>query len=343
MLKPPVLHPGDRIAAVSLSWGGPSVFPHRYQAGKRQLEEALGVKVVEARHTMADQAWLASHPEARASDLMEAFADSSIRGIVSTIGGDDSIRLLPFLDLARIRDNPKVLLGYSDTTVTHFACFKAGLVTFYGPAIMAGFGENGGLFPYMTSSVRQTLFSTEPAGRILPNTDGWTCEHLDWVEPGLQSQKRRLHRCSGWRWLQGTGTCRGRLIGGCLEVVDCLRGSPVWPDLSVWQESILFLELSEEAVPPSAVVRILRSIGGTGALEATRGILFGRPYGEEKNFGDYDAALLQVCRELGLQSLPLVTQMDFGHTDPMFTIPYGIEAELDCDRQELRYIDAGVR
>jgi hypothetical protein len=78
-------------------------------------------------------------------------------------------------------------------------------------------------------------------------------------------------------------------------------------------------------------------------LAPGRGIIFGRPYAEEKTFADYDAALLQVCREFGLESLPLVTQLDFGHTDPLFTIPYGIEAELDCDRQELRYIDSCVR
>jgi muramoyltetrapeptide carboxypeptidase LdcA involved in peptidoglycan recycling len=306
------------------------------------MEESLGVRVVEGRYTMADATWLTSHPEARASDLMEAFADPDIRGIVSTIGGDDSIRLLPFLDLAVIRDNPKVFLGYSDSTVTHFACFKAGLVSFYGPSIMAGFGENGGLFSYMASSVRRILFSREPVGQIVPNVDGWTYERLDWIQPELQSQRRRLHSCSGWRWLQGTGIHRGRLMGGCLEVVDWLRGSPVWPDLSVWRESILFLELSEEAISPSAVVRILRSIAATGALQAVRGILFGRPYGEESSFSPYDTALLHVCRELGLESLPLVTQMDFGHTDPMFVVPYGIEAAIDCDRQQLHYIDAAV-
>ena len=343
MLKPPALCPGDRIAAVSLSWGGPSVFPHRYEAGKRQLEAAFGVKVVEVRHALADDAWLASHPEARARDLMEAFADPSIRAIVSTIGGDDSIRLLPFLDLAVIRDNPKIFLGYSDSTVTHLACFKAGLVTFYGPAIMAGFGENGGLFAYMESSIRRMLFVAEPAGLIPPNTDGWTCERLDWAVPELQTQKRRLCPSSGWRWLQGKGLARGRLIGGCLEVLDWLRGSSVWPGMSVWRESILFLELSEEAIPPSAVIRILRSIAATGALQATRAILFGRPYGEPKTFEEYDSALLQVCHELGLRDLPIVTQMDFGHTDPMFTLPYGIEVELDCDRKELRYLEAAVR
>jgi muramoyltetrapeptide carboxypeptidase LdcA involved in peptidoglycan recycling len=86
------------------------------------------------------------------------------------------------LDLALIRDNPKVFLGYSDTTVTHFACFKAGLVTFDGPAITAGFGENGGLFQYMTFSIHRILFSTEPAGRFFPNADGWTRERLDWAD-----------------------------------------------------------------------------------------------------------------------------------------------------------------
>jgi muramoyltetrapeptide carboxypeptidase LdcA involved in peptidoglycan recycling len=343
MIKPPVLRHGDRIAALSLSWGGPSIFPDRYKAGKRQMEQCLGVKLVEGRHTMADATWLAAHPEARASDLMEAFADPSIRGIVSTIGGDDSIRLLPFLDLALIRDNPKPFLGYSDSTVIHFACFKAGLVSFYGPSIMAGFAENGGLFPYMVSSVRQNLFCTEAAGQIAPNTDGWTCERLEWADPELQTQSRKLYPCSGWRWLQGTGIHRGRLMGGCVEVVDWLRGSPVWPDLAVWRESVLFLELSEEAIAPSTLVRILRSIAATGALQAVRGILFGRPYGEESSFGAYDMALREVCRELGLESLPVVTQMDFGHTDPMFVIPYGVEAEIDCDRQQFRYTDAAVR
>ena len=343
MLKPSALRRGDLVASVSLSWGGPSVFPHRSEAGKHQLEQTFGVKVVESRHALADHEWLASHPEARASDLMEVFADPSIKGIVSTIGGDDSIRILPFLDLSVIRENPKVFLGYSDTTVSHFACLKAGVVSFYGPAVMAGFGENGGLFPYMISSIRRNFCSTEPIGLIMPNADGWTCERLDWAEPGLQTQPRRLNHCSGWHWLKGNGIRRGKLIGGCLEVIDWLRGSPVWPNLSVWQESILFVEISEEAIPPIAVVRIFRSIAATGALEATRAILFGRPYGDEKTFAAYDDALLQVCREFGLESLPLVTRMDFGHTDPMFTIPYGVEAELNCDRRELRIIDSAVR
>ena len=132
-----------------MSWGGPGAFPHRYQAGKEQFVQEFGVEVVETPHALKDPAWLARHPEARALDLMEAFADPSIRGIISTIGGDESIRLLPHIRPDVIIANPKVFLGYSDTTVSHLVCLRAGLVSFYGPAFMSGFAENGGMFPFM--------------------------------------------------------------------------------------------------------------------------------------------------------------------------------------------------
>jgi len=91
-----------------------------------------------------------------------------------------------------------------------------------------------------------------------------------------------------------------------------------------------------------AVVRTLRALAATGALLEARGILMGRPYGDETKFEEYDAALLQVIGELRLDSLPLVTQMDFGHTDPKFVVPYGIEVEIDCDRQQIRLLESAT-
>lgn len=108
MIKPPKLLPGDTVAAISLSWGGAGVFPHRYEAGKQQLQETFQLRVIETRHALRDAAWLAQHPEARAADLMEAFANPDIKGIISIIGGDDSIRMLPHIDFRVIRDNPNV-------------------------------------------------------------------------------------------------------------------------------------------------------------------------------------------------------------------------------------------
>jgi len=341
MIRPRALRRGDRIAAISLSAGWPNVFYEAYCDGKRQLEEAFGVQVIESRHALADPDWLAAHPEARAADLLEVLKDRSIHGVVSTIGGDDSIRILPFLDLSVIRENPKIFIGYSDTTVTHFAFLKAGVTSFYGPSIMAGFDENGGLLPFMADSVRQVLFgSSITEAPIAPNQDGWTCASFAWGDEKRNANSRPLQPCSGWRWLQGVGCHRGRLLGGCLDVIDWLRGAPIWPDQSVWRDSIVFLEISEDAPSPSAVVRMLRALGATGALREARGILFGRPCGEEAMFEKYDGAVLQVLAELRLGSLPLVTRMDFGHTDPKFIVPYGVEAEINCDAQHIRLLES---
>jgi muramoyltetrapeptide carboxypeptidase LdcA involved in peptidoglycan recycling len=343
--KPYKLNLGDKVATVSLSWGGPSVFLHRYQAGVRQLEVEFGLEVVEMPHTLKDAGWLARNPEARAADLMQAFSDSTIKGIMATIGGDDSIRLLPYIDLNVIRNNPKVFMGYSDTTVSHMMCLKAGLVSFYGPAIMAGFAENGGLFPYMTKSVRRTLFQVDPIGVIEPNSDGWTVERLEWGELANQEKKRAINPCTGWKYLQGKGVHQGHLLGGCIEVIDWLRGTELWPNLEGWQDAILFLETSEEAPPPAIVKYILRTFATLGILKRLSGILFGRPGGEIplEQLDEYDQVILQVIREEeGLEDLPVITNMDFGHTDPMFVLPYGLVAKIDCEKKQFSILENAV-
>ncbi len=345
MIKPRKLQPGDTVAVVSLSWGGPGAFLHRYQTGKEQLEAEFGLKVVEMPHALADPGWVARNPRARADDLMAAFADPSIRAILSSIGGEDSIRTLPYIDLDVMRANPKIFMGYSDTTITHFACFKASLISFYGPSIMAGFAENGGMFPYMVDSLRRTLFSSEPIAVIQPNQAGWTVEHLAWGDPANQSRKRALQPSTGWRWLQGSGVKRGHLIGGCVEVLDWLRGTDYWPTLEQWRNAILFLETSEDAPTPAMLRYFLRTYAALGVLPLLAGILFARPGGQidPTKFGEYDQALLQVLvEENGLSELPILTNMDFGHTDPMFVLPLGVMGEIDCVKREFRVVESGV-
>ena len=343
MIKPQKLSPGDKIATVSLSWGGPAVFPHRYQVGVQQLKDKFGLQVVEMPHTLKDADWLSRNPRARADDFMQAFFDSSIKGIFATIGGDDSIRLLPFIDLNMIKDNPKVFLGYSDTTISHLVCYKAGLTSFYGPSIMLEFAENGGIFPYVVQSLRKTLFSSNVIGEVNPEIDGWTAERLDWADPGNQQVKRTLNPSTGWRFLQGHGVHRGHLIGGCLEVLDWTRGTAIFPEN--WQDAILFLETSEEAPPPETVKRILRVFASLRILSKLSGILFGRPGGEVpvEKFKEYDKAILQVVnQEEGLTDLPIITQMDFGHTSPIFVLPYGMQAEIDVDSKRFSILENAV-
>ena len=344
MIKPSKLNPGDKIATVSLSWGGPSIFSQRYQVGVRQLQKEFDLQVAEMPNTLKPANWLYQNPKARADDLMQAFADPSIKGIFSTIGGDDSIRLLPYIDFNTIRNNPKVLMGYSDTTISHLMCYKAGLVSFYGPTIMVEFAENGGIFPYVRNSLRQMVFSSKEIGEIKPCTEGWTVEMLDWGKPENQEQKRKMNPSTGWKYLQGRGIHRGHLIGGCIEVFDWTRGTELFPEN--WRNAILFLETSEDAPPPSYVRYFLRVLSAMGILNQLSGILFGRPGGNQvplEDFEKYDQAILDVVKnENGLDDLPIITHMDFGHTSPIITLPYGLQAEIDCDNQRISIIENAV-
>lgn len=345
LVQPRRLVPGDRIAAVSPSWGGPGAFPERYQAGKQALEAAFGVTVVEMAHTLAPPDWVAANPQARAADLMAAFADRSIAGIIASIGGEDSIRLLPYLDLTVIAQNPKVFLGFSDTTSLHLACYAAGLASFYGPSIMAGFAENAGMHDYTADGVKRALFSADPMGPIAINTVGWTAERLDWSNPALQSQRRRLQPAGSPRLLQGKNSVTGHLLGGCAEVLEMAKGTQWWPPLSEWQGAILFLETSEDSPPPGFLRYWLRNYAAQGILGALSGILLARPdpKGDETYQAKLEEALLSVLAETGLPDLPVLSGLDFGHTQPMLTLPYGATAQIDCASATLTILDAGVR
>lgn len=331
LIKPNKLNPGDTIAVVSPSWGGPGTYPERYQVGKQQLVKEFGLNVVEMPYALKSAEWLHANPEARADDLMKAFSDPDISGIIASIGGDDSIRLLPFLDLDVIRDNPKVFMGYSDTTILHFGCLKAGVSSFYGPSIMAGFAENGGIFPYMKDAILKTIFSNTAAGDI-EQANAWTVEHLAWSNPENQLRKRKLEKPLPRHCLQGQGLVKGSLIGGCIDVFPMLLGTDLWPELEVFNGAVLFIETSEEAPREDVVKRIMRNLGVQGILKRLNGILIGRPGGGVEDLQQYDKAITAVVSgEFGLTDLAIISQMDFGHTDPMCVLPYGVQVEIDCE------------
>ena len=148
MIKPKKLEKGDTIAIVSLSSGmaGDKQFKHRYELGKRRIEE-LGLNVVTMQNALKGSKFLYNHPEARAKDFMDAIKDRNIKAIISNIGGDDTIRILPYIDFKSIKQNPKIFLGYSDSTVNHFMMYKAGVSSYYGPAVMSEFAENKKMHP----------------------------------------------------------------------------------------------------------------------------------------------------------------------------------------------------
>ncbi len=339
--KPNKLQRGDRIATVSPSWGGAGdpQLRWRYEQGVQRLEEVFGLEVVPMPNSLKGGDYLYDHPEARAEDLMAAFRDDSIKGIIANIGGEDSIRLLPYMNFDVIRDNPKVFMGYSDVTVSHMFCHKAGLSSMYGPAILTDFAENVEMDPYTVEMVNRTLFSDEPVG-VIQAADQWTSERLEWIEEN-KAKRRNMQNNSGVELLQGSGTVQGRLIGGCMEVLEFVKGTELWPDMEYWKNSILFFETSEEKPQPDHIRYWLRNYAAQGILQQANGIIFGKPQ-DEKYYEEYKEEIRKVMKEYNLEELPILYNLNFGHTEPKFILPYGVLAEIDCTQRAFTILESAV-
>ena len=138
-----------------------------------------------------------------AEDLMAAFADPTIKGIISTIGGDDSIGCCHTWTFLMSFEPTQDLCGVFRHHDQPFGLLQSRVSHVLWPGNHGWFAENGGMFSYMVESVRKTLFSSEPIGVIAPNPDGWTVEMLDWADPANQTRRRQLNPSTGWRFLQG--------------------------------------------------------------------------------------------------------------------------------------------
>lgn len=339
--KPNKLKQGDKIALVSLSWGGAGDIDiqWRYKQGKERLEQVFGLEVIEMKHTLAGTEYIYNHPQKRAEDLMNAFRDNSIKGIIACIGGIESIRMLPYIDFEAIGKNPKVFMGYSDTTTTHLFCYKAGISSIYGPTLLVDFAENVSMSQYTVEHIKKTLFKSEVIGKIEPALE-WTSEYLPWEEKNKLIQ-RKYKANQGYELLQGNGTVRGNLIGGCFEVFDMLRGTEVFPKVEDFDDAILFFETSEEKPPAWFIECGLRNYGITGILGRIKGIIWGKPQDEE-HYEEYKKVIRKVMKEFGKEDLPILCNMNFGHTEPKICLPFGALAEIDCSKTSFSILESAV-
>ncbi len=342
-VKPGRLNSGDTVAILSPSWGGPGAFPAAYDLGVRNLEETLGVRVKEYSTTRADPSYIYAHPQERAEDLNRAFADAEVRAIFSSIGGDDSVRILPFLDLELITRNPKIVMGFSDTTTILTYLNQAGLVTFNGPSIMAGFAQLKHVPSAFARHVRQMLMQPESEYTYRPYTE-LVEESQDWAAPSYSGETKLQPNTEGWRWLQGHSLVEGQLFGGCLDVLELMKGTRFWPQPDLWKGKIFFLETSDDKPTPKQVRYMLRNYGMQGVFSEISALLFGKAFrytGEEKE--ELDREIIQVvASEFGQTDLPIISSMDFGHDMPQWIMPLGVTARVDCAGKTFGLIECPV-
>lgn len=335
MIRPRELRKGDTIGIVSPSWGGAHQFPHRVKQGIRHLQ-SMGFQIKIAPHALNQRGFVSDTPENRAEDIHLMFTDPDVKAILSAIGGDHSCHLLPLLDFTLIQNNPKIFIGFSDIHVLNVAIWqKTGLVTFNGPSLLTDFAEYPRMFEYTEQYFLRAVASSSPVG-VIEASPFWTEEFLDWGEKKDLERPRILQPSTGWVWLK-TGRAEGRMIGGCLESLQHLRGTEFWPE---WNDAILSIETSEEKPGPETVDSLLMDYENMGVFRKLRGLIVGRPmrYSPEEKHQLYE----RILERTKGYSFPIIANMDFGHTAPSFTIPLGCRARIDGYERSFAMIEAAV-
>jgi Uncharacterized proteins, homologs of microcin C7 resistance protein MccF len=341
MIKPKNLKPGSRIAVISPSSGLPSIFPEIYELGLKNLQELFGFEIVEMKTARMDRTELYKNPRLRAEDINDAFRDESIDGIICSIGGYESVRILPYLDIENIVKNPKVIMGFSDATTFLTYLNNHGMVTFYGPSIMAGIAQLKSITPRYAQHMKEILCGTDYPYEYRMY-DKWTNGYKDWSDVNVLGQCTEFfNNKDGVIVLQGTGQTEGVLWGGCMEVLEFMKGTSFWPKESFWQDKILFFETSEDKPLPFNVGYMLRNYGMQGILGKIKGLMFGRPkdYSEEEKKELYEVVQEIVSGEFGVGELPIFMNTDFGHTDPKIILPLGGRVRLDADKKTITLIE----
>jgi len=324
------------IGICTPSWCGPAHYPDRLRRGAEFLRDR-GYQIRFSDHAFAKKDYASGDRRQRAQDLMDLFTDPKVAAVIASIGGDHCNQLLPFLDFSFLAQHPKVFVGFSDLTVLCLALWsRLGLVTFYGPTVMTEFAEWPTMPDYSFQTLMAVIGHSEPGG-ILHPPEWWTDEYLDWGSTEATARTRVRHSPAPWSWLR-PGHGRGALLGGCVESIQHLRGTPFWPD---WNGAILFLESSERGLTSAILDGYLTDLGNMGTLDGLQGLVLGRFLGctpEEV------CRLHQVVREaVGNLPFPVLADVAIGHTSPMLTLPIGVEAVLDSHTQTFVITGAATR
>jgi muramoyltetrapeptide carboxypeptidase len=276
--------------------------------------EALGFKVVHTRNILARDGYLGGTDEQRASDLNEMFEREDIDGIAAARGGYGCTRILPLINYDLIKKNPKVLLGYSDITALLYAVFlKTGLICFHGPVGISTFNE------FSTCSLKDVLI--------------YPVENLTLNNPLTEEDNPEIFAIR-------SGKCSGRLIGGNLSLAVSLIGTPY--DIDTSGKLIFLEEIGEE---PYRIDRMLTQMIEAGKFKGAKGIILGKFVDcEPKKDNPTSFSLKEVLfNRLYDLNIPVIYGMSFGHIIDKFTLPFGLNAELNVNNQTITLLEKAVQ
>lgn len=317
MQIPAKLKQGDEIRIIAPSRSMKILSDEGIQLAKKRLED-LGLIVTFGKHVGVCDLQNSSSIEQRVEDLHEAFADKNVKGILTVIGGFNSNEILPYIDYELLKQNPKVLCGFSDiTALANAISTKCHFVTYSGPHFSSF--QMTGLQQYQTEYFIKCLMH-EAAYEVMPSThwsdDSW---FLD--------QDNRLYEETSWK-IYSHGEATGRVFGGNLCTLNLLQGTEYMPDIN---NCILFIE-DDELTTPEIFARDLTSL--LQVTKGLKGLLIGRFQRSSKVTEEQLHFILNKHPQL--KNIPVLYDLDFGHTQPIITLPIGGTIRIDTNNIKLQ-------
>ena len=332
-VKLPKLKKGDKVAIVSPSFAAPGKWPHVYELGLQRVKEVFGLVPVEFPATKK----IGASKEERSKDLIDAFENKEIKAVIASLGGDDQITYIKNLPKEPFVNNPKPFFGYSDNS--HFVnhLWLNGIPSFYGGSLFTEFAMQSKMDEFTVKYLKYAFF--EDGEFELEASSEFNDIGLSWNDDSLLNQRRRYQPNDGWIW-DGSKNAEGITWGGCVESIDeMLRHAVGIPNIEQFSGVILFMETSEEIPPAEYVMRVFRALGERGILQNIRGLIMGRPKAWEFDKPQSDEekidykkkqreVVLEMVRQYN-QDIPVVQNVDFGHTAPQICLPAGSTMRID--------------
>jgi len=315
MLYPSKLKQGSHVRVIAPSRSFKIISEETREIAQKRFEN-MGITVSYSKHCDEIDDFVSSSIESRLEDLHEAFADTTVDAILTAIGGFNTNQLIDKIDYNLIKNNPKILCGFSDITcLCHSITAKTDVVTYSGPHF-SSFGMAKG-FDYTLDYFKKCLFSKE-AYQVFPtqevSNDAW-----------FMDQGNRTFTPNEGFWVLNEGSenqLTGKLIGGHVRCLSSLQGTKFWPSL---KDCILFLEEDEET---NAVLfdRLLQSLIHQDDFKHVKALIIGRFRPES----EISRNLLEqiIHTKDALKKLPVVANFDIGHSTPIITYPIGGQISL---------------
>lgn len=323
------LKKGDSIGIFSPSSPVTATCRVRYERSKEFIE-SKGFKLVEGKLTGKSDFYRSGSIQDRAEELNELIRNPEVRCIMSTIGGMNSNSILPYIDYEAFKSDPKIIIGYSDVTAILFGIYSmTGVSTFYGPALVASFGEfepfNEMTYKYFTDIVMKDIkldFDYK-----MPEV--WTDEIIDW---NIQDRSK-IQNSNEWI-TRKEGCVEGRVIIGNLNTMSGIWGSKYMPEIKAGD--ILFIE--DSLKDAATVERMFSLLQLNGVFDLIGGLILGK-HEQFNDRGTGRKAYVILEEVIGEINFPFLADVDCCHTHPMFTVPIGKRIRLDAGKKTIELIE----